>query len=148
MALGCDKCTGLTQGGLTVPLITQPLSVTGTQEEEMKISGTARNIDWWKGKYDRQVHRNMSWETGPPHPVIPKMLWSRPVLNTQSYLLTGADGRWHCALCAASLHLDRLWAFKHGRRLEVTVRQKGTELTLSERVLVKDFPFVKKIWNR
>lgn len=69
VALGCDKSTGLTRGGgLAVPLITQPLSVTGTQEEEMKISGTARNkhIDWWKGKYDRQVHRNMSWETGKP----------------------------------------------------------------------------------
>lgn len=80
----------------------------------------------------------------PPNPVISKMLWPRQVLNTQSYLLTGADGRWHSALCAASLHLDRLWAFKHGRRLEVTARQKGTELTLSERVLVKDFPFLKK----
>lgn len=44
MALGCDKSTGLTRGGgQAVPLITQPLSVTSTQEEEMKISGTARN---------------------------------------------------------------------------------------------------------
>lgn len=40
------------------------------------------------------------------------------------YLLAGADGRSHGALRASSLHLDWLGAFKHGRRLEVTARQK------------------------
>ena len=40
------------------------------------------------------------------------------------YLLAGADGRGNGALRASSLHLDWLGAFKHGRRLEVTARQK------------------------
>lgn len=62
------------------------------------------------------------------------------------YLLAGADGRGHGTLCAASLHLDRLWGFKHGRRLEVTAGQKDTESTLSEQVLVKCStpPFLKE----
>lgn len=53
------------------------------------------------------------------------------------YLLAGADGWGQGAVGAASLHLCTLRSFKHGRRLEVTARQKGTESTLSEQVLVK-----------
>lgn len=46
--------------GLAVPLITQPLGVTSTPQEEMKISCAARNAQTDNGeeRYDGQVHKH------------------------------------------------------------------------------------------
>lgn len=132
--------------GLAVPLITQPLGVTGTPEEEMKISCTVGNTQtdngggrqiWWTGarahKWKRKTKRRRDWQVVTQH-TDRGTRWDLCTLPSQHkhtrhsctfYLLAGADGWGHGALCAAPLHLDRLWAFKHGRRLEVTARQKG-----------------------
>lgn len=99
--------------GPAVLLITLHLGVTGTPGggNENLMQGW-KHTNWWGDRYNEQTHRKTKTSFAP----------SRP--SWVSYLFTGADGGGHRALCAASLHFDGLRAFEHGRRLEVTARQK------------------------